>query len=98
MGSLQSQLSEAVGKFRYQSWHLSFVDGDDEMWGDAGNDRMDGERGFDVLFGGTENDILILTDGGISDYADGQEGYDTLYRDYSVFGWDQGYAESYPYG
>ena len=46
------------------------------IYGDAGNDLLDGEDGEDRLFGGIGNDSLLGRAG--DDWLDGGEGVDTL--------------------
>ena len=66
--------------------------GNDDLYGEEGNDTVDGGAGHDRLFGGEGNDVL---DGGTGDdFLHGGEGDDTLTggagEDIFAFGAEQG--------
>ncbi len=50
--------------------------GDDTLWGDGGNDRLEGGDGGDILLGGAGDDII--TDVGGLDNIQGQDGNDAI--------------------
>ena len=51
--------------------------GDDTIWGDGGNDRIEGGNGFDILNGGDGDDII--TDLAFDDNIKGGDGNDVIH-------------------
>ncbi|MFO0845261.1 MAG: C2 family cysteine protease [Gemmataceae bacterium] len=68
-------------------------DGDDKLWGCDGNDALVGGAGADRLYGGNGDDSLVTIDGGTSDYANGEAGQDTVWRDKNGASLDIAFAE-----
>ncbi len=63
-------------------------EGDDTVWGDGGNDRMEGGAGNDQYIGGDGDDII--TDIGGNDVIHGGSGNDVIIDGHSIFGTELG--------
>ena len=66
---------------------VTYAQGDDQLYGGAGNDTIQGDHGDDTLYGGAGNDILsggkgwdrfVFSDGFGADTVIGGENYDTI--------------------
>ncbi len=63
--------------------YIAGLDGNDMIYGNAGDDTLDLGNGADVALGGFGNDYIIARDGGYTDFVNGEDGWDTVERDRS---------------
>jgi len=66
------------GGFLYGDWQRD-DQGNDDLYGESGDDFIIDWVGYDWAFGGDGNDTIDVRGGSFADYVDAGSGYDTVY-------------------